>query len=146
MNGKDLWTAGLFITVGLGTVVVNRSLSLGEPGELGPGFFPVTLGALLAVIGAAVLVRAVRGAGPGPEVAWWPVGVVAVALVGFAFLLRPAGLFPAVAMVSAFLVRAVRRVGWLATAATALGLAAGCTLVFSTLLGIPVAAFGTWFG
>jgi hypothetical protein len=59
-NPKDFWAALMFI--GFGAFVVAWSLThyqMGTAVRMGPGYFPVMLGGLLAVLGAMVFVQSV---------------------------------------------------------------------------------------
>src|SRR5262245_22052795 len=94
---KDVGAGALFVAFGglLGTYAAV-SLHFGTPFRMGPGFFPVVVGGLLALFGALVLVRglAAGGVAIGP-VPWRAVVVIPAALIGFGLAARPLGLVPA---------------------------------------------------
>src|SRR3546814_4924800 len=50
----------LFIAFGLGTTVVASHYKIGDAMRVGPGTFPIILGIIVALIGLAVMVRAIR--------------------------------------------------------------------------------------
>ena len=56
-NGKDFWAGVMFIAFGLGFMIVARNYAMGNAVRMGPAYFPTVLGGMLAVLGAAVLVR-----------------------------------------------------------------------------------------
>jgi hypothetical protein len=56
-NGKDFWAGVMFIAFGVGFMLVARSYAMGNAVRMGPAYFPTVLGGILAVLGAAVLVR-----------------------------------------------------------------------------------------
>jgi hypothetical protein len=56
-NGKDFWAGLMFIAFGLGFMFVSRNYAMGNAVRMGPAYFPTVLGGMLAVLGAAVLVR-----------------------------------------------------------------------------------------
>src|SRR3546814_14998676 len=57
---KDLLSGILFIAFGLGTTVVASHYKIGDAMRVGPGTFPIILGIIVALIGLAVMVRAIR--------------------------------------------------------------------------------------
>jgi putative tricarboxylic transport membrane protein len=57
-NGKDFWAGVMFIAFGLGFMVVAQNYAMGNAVRMGPAYFPTVLGGLLAVLGAAVFLRA----------------------------------------------------------------------------------------
>jgi hypothetical protein len=64
---KDFWAGLMFIGFGLFTVVWSLfHYQMGSAVRMGPGYFPVVLGGLLAILGAAVFAEAFLVA-PGPD-------------------------------------------------------------------------------
>src|SRR6266496_3468230 len=57
-NGKDVWAGLMFIAFGLGFMFVAQNYAMGNAVRMGPAYFPTVLGGLLAVLGAAVFLRA----------------------------------------------------------------------------------------
>ncbi len=57
-NGKDFWAGLMFIAFGLGFMFVAQNYAMGNAVRMGPAYFPTVLGGLLAVLGAAVFLRA----------------------------------------------------------------------------------------
>jgi len=57
-NGKDFWAGVMFIAFGLGFMVVAQNYAMGNAVRMGPAYFPTVLGGMLAVLGAAVFLRA----------------------------------------------------------------------------------------
>jgi hypothetical protein len=57
-NGKDFWAGLMFIAFGLGFMYVSRNYAMGNAVRMGPAYFPMVLGGMLAVLGAAVFFRA----------------------------------------------------------------------------------------
>lgn len=57
-NGKDFWAGLMFVGFGLGFMLVAFNYPMGSAVRMGPAYFPTVLGGLLAVLGAAILVRA----------------------------------------------------------------------------------------
>lgn len=55
-NRKEYLAGGLMVVTGLGAMARGMSYNVGTLTAMGPGFFPVALGVLMAVIGAAIMV------------------------------------------------------------------------------------------
>jgi putative tricarboxylic transport membrane protein len=95
----------MFIAFAVVALYVSRTYSLGTAVRMGPGYFPILLGGVLAVVGAILVVRSLVIAGdPVGQVRVLPLVVVAVAVVLFGVLLPWLGLavtLPVVIAVSA---------------------------------------------
>jgi hypothetical protein len=144
---KDFWAGIIFLIFGLAAVIIGRDYTMGTAGRMGPGYFPTILGGLLALIGLAAMIRSFLR--PGEAIGKFYIKnllLVSVAVLLFGFLMRDAGLLPAViaiVMVSAY---ASPKFTWLSTLLIALGLSAFCVLVFVKLLGLPMPILGPWLG
>jgi hypothetical protein len=144
---KDFWTGIIFLFVGLAAVIIGRDYAMGTAGRMGPAYFPTILGALLALIGVAAVVRSFFSVGE-------PVGKLAVketililsAVVLFGFLIRGGGLVIAVFAVVLISGYASAKFQWRSAIPLAAGLALSAVLIFIKLLGLPIAIFGPWFG
>lgn len=144
---KDFWAGIIFLVFGLAAVIIGRDYTMGTAGRMGPGYFPTILGGLLALIGLAAVIRSFLR--PGEAIGKFylkNLALISVAVLLFGFLMRDAGLLPAViaiVMVSAY---ASPKFTWLSTLLIALGLSAFCVLVFVKLLGLPMPILGPWLG
>jgi hypothetical protein len=88
--------AGLFlIAVGGGFAIGATQYSFGVASKPGPGYFPLGLGVILAILGLIVLVtsfvRKVEGGDPVGAIPWRPLICVVGALVFFGFALPRVG-------------------------------------------------------
>ena len=106
---QDWWAGLMFIAFGLffimfalgtpafidemvGTKLIG-GYQMGSSVRMGPAYFPVVLGGLLAVLGAIVVFSSL--ATEGPEVAKFhfrPLIFIAISSLAFAYLLKPLGL------------------------------------------------------
>jgi hypothetical protein len=60
-NGKDFWAGLMFLALGLGFAgVAWKNYNMGTAVRMGPAYFPVVLGGLLAVLGAWVFFKSFR--------------------------------------------------------------------------------------
>jgi putative tricarboxylic transport membrane protein len=93
---KDFWIGVIFIVIGLGAVFTRGDLNMGTSSRMGPAFFPVVLGILLALIGAAGVLRSFfRHGEPMEKLHLRPLALVTLAVILFGILMRGAGLVPA---------------------------------------------------
>jgi len=58
-NQRDFWAGVLFIATGLIFMVLSRQYNVGTSAKMGPGYFPMMLGGLMAVLGVMVLIPSV---------------------------------------------------------------------------------------
>src|SRR5579862_2783983 len=91
---QDFWAGLMFIAFGLFFVVVALLYyQMGSSVRMGPAYFPVMLGGLLAVLGAIVLVNALVLEGPAvAKFHFRPVLFIAISSLAFAYLLKPLGM------------------------------------------------------
>jgi hypothetical protein len=57
-NGKDFWAGLMFVAFGLSFMYVSQDYSMGTAVRMGPAYFPMVLGGMLAVLGAVIFLRA----------------------------------------------------------------------------------------
>ncbi len=88
---KDFFCGLMFMTVGVMFAWGASTYSIGTGARMGPGYFPLLLGVLLAIIGAAVtftaLVVETEGGGKIGKWAWKPLFCIISANVIFGILL-----------------------------------------------------------
>ena len=145
---KDFWAGLIFCVTGAAAVVLGRESSMGTATRMGPGWFPTVLGGLLALIGAALVMRALvsRGGERVGAFAVRPLVLILGATVLFGVVVRGTGLIVAIVALVMVSAAASRLVRWPAAVALALGLAVFSGLVFVKVLGLPMPLVGRWFG
>ena len=90
---KDFYAGLLFIAFGMAAIAIGSNYALGTAARMGPGYFPRILGILLVVLGAVLLLRAVRIQGAQvPRFKWRPTLVVLGSVVVFGYIVEHAGL------------------------------------------------------
>lgn len=92
---KDLLTGVMFISFGATAMFLSAELTIGTAAKMGPGYFPFALGALLVLLGAAVMLRGLAGAVVScawPTLQLKPLAAVLLSVVLFSQLLLPLGL------------------------------------------------------
>lgn len=146
-NTKDFWAGALYLAVGLAAMWIARDYDMGSATRMGPAYFPTVLGGLLALIGAAAVLRSFFGAEERIGVfAYNAALLVCGGAVLFSVLLRGAGLVIALIVLVLVSSYASIRFRWSSAALLALGLAVFCVLVFVRGLGVPLPVLGSWFG
>jgi hypothetical protein len=146
-NPRDLWPGVIFVAAGLAAVLHGREYSMGTATKMGPGYFPTVLGALLVLIGLALVVRSALRLGDRlGALALKPLGLVLGGTVLFGLLLRGGGMVVALVVLALTSAAASRHFEWGRAVALALGLAGLSVLVFAKALGLPIPVRGTWLG
>ena len=136
---KDFWSGLIFVAIGVAFILLAQQYRLGTMHRMGPAMFPTLVGALLALLGAAIVLRAfVRDGEPVPRFYARPLGISLVAIVLFGIALQWLGLIAAVAvlvLVGAYAARDVRPLENVVLAAVLILFSVG---VFVWLLGLPL--------
>ncbi len=93
---KDFWSGIMFLVVGIVFAVGATNYSMGTGARPGPGYFPLSLSVILAVIGAVVLFKSLtietEGGDRIGKIAWRPLLVIVAAITVFGALLPRLGL------------------------------------------------------
>lgn len=150
---KDFYSGLMFALVGGGFAWGATNYTIGDGARMGPGYFPLMLGIVLAVIGVAVMVISLRGEHKASEQigawAWRPLGYIIGANVAFGICLgglRVAGqtLIPSLGLIVGIYVlvlvasKASSAFKLRSTLINATILAVGCYLVFLVLLKLQI--------
>jgi hypothetical protein len=149
---KDFFCGLMFMAVGVAFAWGASTYNVGTGARMGPGYFPLLLGVLLAVIGAAVtftsLVVETVGGGKIGKIAWKPLVFVIGANVIFGVLLAGVDRFgiPAFGMIIAIyalvFVASMAEDGWKVKntfiLATALAVGSYLAFVLALKLQFPV--------
>jgi len=120
-------------------IYAYQNLEIGELRRMGPGFFPLVLGCMLALLGALIALPALFRPSAGPlGIDFKALFFVTLALLLFALLLRSLGLLltSMVMVLVATLPLSLASVGWKTRLLTALGVALVTWVVFILGLGM----------
>lgn len=137
--------AALFVAISAGFGIhAWTSMSIGTPADMGPGFFPLMLAILLAMLSLGVgFVHPHLDEEPVLVV---PIRSILLVLSGpviFALTIRTLGLLPAV-LITVFVVSFASRFATLRNSALlAAGFTVFCVVVFHYLLNLPIPLWGT---
>jgi hypothetical protein len=138
LHNKDFW-AGLFlILVGTVAIFIARDYTFGTARRMGPGFFPIVLGALLILFGLYILATGLRD---GEQLlgSWSLRALVLlpVSLALFGFLIDRAGFVPAMLALVFGSATAGREFKPAEAALFSVFMTALCAVVFVWALGLP---------
>ena len=88
---QDFWSGLMFIAVGIGFSWGATTYNVGEAARMGPGYFPLVLGIVLAALGAFILFESLvvetEDGEPIGKWAWKPLGFIIAANILFGILL-----------------------------------------------------------
>lgn len=139
-RGRDIGAGCVFLGIAACFVLLGRNLELGTFRTMGPGFFPLVVSGLLALLGAVTIIGALRRP-PGSEriaLAWRPLALIVGAPVLFALLVEPFGLVPALGL--AVWLSTLGRRPWNPLRSFLLSalVTLFCWLIFVVALGVPI--------
>lgn len=142
---RDLIGGALMIAFGVFVAVyAGHEYTIGQPARMGPGFFPVALGWILAGLGVIIALLAFRKTvhvlQPPPFTLRGLFAVLA-AIAAFALLVTPAGLVPATIALTFIAACAERKFYWRRTALLAASLSVLAWLIFTVGLQMTLPAF-----
>lgn len=125
VGGLALTALGLFAAY-----YANEHYEIGDLRRMGPGFFPVSLGLTLAVLGLLVALPAWFRSGPAIRPAWLTLGLVILSLVVFSFTLKTLGVV--FATIVAVFISSIpdKSIGWRFRVVLSIGVAVVTYLIF----------------
>src|SRR5690606_35848452 len=117
-------------------------LGLGTMLRMGPGYFPLVLGILMAGLGVAIMVRSLWTTDePITPPSWRAVVTITATPIIFAVTLRGLGMIGAIALTATAASLATTSVGWRKRIVIVAGLTAGAVILFVYLLGLNLPLF-----
>jgi hypothetical protein len=144
----DVIAGGIFVLIGGAFVVGSLGYALGTPLRMGPGAFPLLMGAIVAVLGLAIVIKGliageVVSFGPVP---WRAVALIVLAVLFFGFTVRGLGFVPTSAVTALLTTLASARVRLLTAVAVTAALTVASTLIFVVGLQLRIPLWGPWLG
>lgn len=144
---KDFWAGFLYLAIATGFLWLGWDYRMGTSARMGPGYFPMVLGWLLAVFGVVSMGRGLATDGErAGGIGWRPLLAISAAVIAFAALVPTAGLvfaLPALVILSAAASR--QSVYDLLGLGALVALTVFCIVVFVKGLGVPMPILGSWF-
>jgi len=143
---KDILAGGVFIAIGLAFVVGSLSYDIGTPLRMGPGYFPLLLGGLLAGLGVLILAKGfIAGEGDAiGAVDWRAVVMITAALLFFGLTVRGLGVVGALFGASLLSALARSRTTIREALIIAVALTALSVIVFIVALQLRLPLVGPW--
>ena len=139
---KDFWSGLMFCGFAVVGILAARGYSLGAAGKMGPGYFPLLLGGVLALLGVVLIARSIVLDGePLPRFHILPLAVIAVAVCLFGVLIEPFGLVIALAVLTMLSAWAGPQFRWLEAAALTAALIVFSIGVFVYALGLSLSVW-----
>jgi hypothetical protein len=136
---KDFWSGVMFCGFAAVAIVTAGGYPLGTAGKMGPGYFPLLLGFVLAGLGAILIGRSFFIEGePVARIHVLPLTVIAAAAALFGLAIEPLGLIAALAGLTMLVAWAGPQFRALEAAALAVVLIAFSVAVFVYALGLPL--------
>jgi hypothetical protein len=146
---KDILSGLVFIAIGLAFGFAAARYEIGSALRMGPGFFPIVLASLLALLGFVIAGHGFLAAEDDSDlgvVPWRGLALLLGAILFFGATVRGLGLGPALFLTVVAGALASARNTPLSALLLAAGLTAFCILIFSYGLGVPLPLLGPWLG
>ena len=136
---KDFWSGVMFCGFAAVAVLAAQTYSLGNASKMGPGYFPLALGLVLAVLGIVLVGRSIVLDGePVPPIHVLPLAIMTVAVCLFGVMIEPLGLVVSLAVLTVLTAWAGPQFRVAETVALAAVLIAFSVAVFVYALGLPL--------
>jgi hypothetical protein len=134
----DFLAGLMFLGFGAAALLIGRDYPMGSAMRMGPGYFPTILGSLLALLGVAILVRALAGsAASPPSFSLKPLALILAAVAAFALSVERLGIIAAVILVVLISAAASERFRWREVVPLAAIMGALAVGLFVKGLGLP---------
>lgn len=138
-HSKALWSGVCLIALALLGLWLNRNLKIGTAVQMGPGYLPLAVCILLAIVGVVLAAGTFCHADEDLEGAkTQPIVFVLGSIAFFAGAVETAGLVIAIAGLVLIGAGADRDTNWGQAVLIAALLSAFCAIVFVELLGLPI--------
>jgi hypothetical protein len=145
MQSTSFWAGGMLCAIGIAATIIAPHYRMGSLAQMGPGYFPLILGVLLAGLGAVTCVQAaVKSSSNRLTVPpWRQLICIPLCVVCFALLVERAGLAIAVLVTVLIACLGGHRFRPIEATISAALLAVLTCVLFVHLLGLPVPIFPT---
>ncbi|EIF33026.1 Tripartite tricarboxylate transporter TctB family [Burkholderia sp. Ch1-1] len=142
-DSKSVVCGALFAAIGAGAFIAALSYPFGSAQRMGPGFFPMMLSGLLALLGILNILRGMSVKTVGRvrfgRIAWRPLVWITIGVLGFAVVLPRLGLLVSVAFLIGCASLAQERFRVVEMLCIALALVLLSTVLFVYGLDLPLA-------
>lgn len=147
---RDFWSGLIFVVVGAGFAIGSTNYSMGSSARPGAGYFPLLLGILLAILGAAVLFKSLtietEGGDPIGKIAWRPLLVIVGSILLFGVLLPRLGMIVTIPLLIVAVSFAGDEFSWLGVLVAAVVLTVFSWLIFVYGLNLTIPMWPAFLG
>ena len=147
---RDFWSGLMFVVTGVVFAVGATNYPLGASARPGPGYFPLMLSVIMAILGAVVLFKSLtietEGGDPIGSIAWRPLLVIVSAITVFGIALPRLGLIITVPILIVMTSFAGDEFHWKGVVANAIVLTVGAWAIFVLGLKLTIPMWPTFFG
>ena len=147
---RDFWSGLMFVVVGVVFAVGATNYPLGASARPGPGYFPLMLSVIMAILGAVVLFKSLtietEGGDPIGSIAWKPLLVIVAAITVFGIALPRLGLIITVPILIVMTSLAGDEFHWKGVIGAAIVLTVGAWAIFVLGLKLTIPMWPTVFG
>ncbi len=142
----DVLVGAMFIGFGLFFAVGALTYEVGTPFAMGPGFFPLTLGSVLVVLGLLIVGSGFAADKEGiiGPVPWRGIVLVTLAFLFFGLTVRGLGVVPSLFITTLLTAFGSERMGVVNALLIAAGLTAVSVVIFIFGLQLNLPLFGPW--
>jgi hypothetical protein len=139
LERKDFWSGLMLIAIGGGALFIARNYQFGSSLRMGPGYFPIILGAALVMFGVYFVSQGLRTGAEKLEGSWSlrALIIVPLSLVLFGLLIDRAGFVPAMLALIICAAAASTQFKLVEVLLFAVFMTAMCVAVFVWALGLP---------
>jgi len=139
LSVQDLGSGLIFMSFGAIAVVLAPSYHIGTALRMGPGYFPLILGGLMVLVGAALILRSFRVTDPPPALPRLrPFAAVIAAAAIFALIVDSAGVVVTSIVTLTITYSGVRGGNRRELLLLCIGMTAAVCVVFIYILGMPL--------
>ena len=145
---RDFWSGLMFVAVGIAFAVGATNYTMGSSARPGPGYFPLILSAVMAILGGIVLFKSLTietdDGDPIGAFAWRPLLVIVGSITMFGFALPRLGMLVTVPLLIIFSSFAGDEFHWKGVLANAVVLTIGAWGIFIAGLKLTIPLY-PWF-
>ena len=131
---RDFWSGLMFLVVGIVFAVGARNYPLGVSARPGPGYFPLLLSIIMAILGAIVMFKALtietEGGDKIGSIAWKPLVIIVAAIAVFGTAITPLGMVVTIPILIFITSLAGDEFGWKGVLANSIVLTFGSWVIF----------------
>jgi hypothetical protein len=147
---RDFWSGLMFVVTGVVFAVGATNYPLGASARPGPGYFPLMLSVIMAILGGIVLFKSLtietEGGDPIGSIAWKPLLVIVAAITVFGIALPRLGLIITVPILIIMTSLAGDEFHWKGVIGAAVVLTVGAWAIFVLGLKLTIPMWPSFIG